>query len=253
MSDKFFLGFPEDFNGKLQVYPPKLKELVENSEIGLYYHLLTLSQEDIEDELSKNEEVKTFPTPYEFLMANCYREKEYQHLAREAFKYFCHTDITFLYEQKKILIGSPEDIVEQVKQLDKNDKIEEHLTILEEKEFFDFQNLVRQAYSQKPIERPNPDEDPRVRRIKAKGRMREKLKAKKGGGPTLETLMGAICCMGIGLTPLNIGEITYVAANVLVGLYQQRESYQIDVDSILAGADSKKVKPKYWIRNLDKK
>ena len=30
------------------------------------------------------------------------------------------------------------------------------------------------------------------------------------------------------------------------------EKYDIDIRSLLAGADSKKVKPKYWIRNSDK-
>jgi hypothetical protein len=33
--------------------------------------------------------------------------------------------------------------------------------------------------------------------------------------------------------------------------YQGKEKYQLDVDSLLAGADSKKIKPEYWIRNLD--
>jgi hypothetical protein len=32
---------------------------------------------------------------------------------------------------------------------------------------------------------------------------------------------------------------------------QQKEAYDIDIRSLLAGADSKKVKPKYWIRNID--
>ena len=56
--------------------------------------------------------------------------------------------------------------------------------------------------------------------------------------------------MGIGLTPLNIGELSYAAIPVLLATYQQKEKYQIDIDSVLAGADSKKVKPEYWIRNL---
>jgi hypothetical protein len=34
-------------------------------------------------------------------------------------------------------------------------------------------------------------------------------------------------------------------------MYQQNEEYDIDIRSLLAGADSKKVKPKYWIKNLD--
>ena len=55
--------------------------------------------------------------------------------------------------------------------------------------------------------------------------------------------------MGIGITPLNIGELSYAAVIGLLNRYQEKEQYDLDVDSLLAGADSKKVKPKYWIRN----
>ena len=53
--------------------------------------------------------------------------------------------------------------------------------------------------------------------------------------------------MGIGLNPLNIGEISYAAIKQLVEKYQQKEKYDIDIKSLLAGADSKKIKPKYWM------
>ena len=33
--------------------------------------------------------------------------------------------------------------------------------------------------------------------------------------------------------------------------YEAKESYDTDVRALMAGADSKKVKPNYWIRNLD--
>lgn len=67
-----------------------------------------------------------------------------------------------------------------------------------------------------------------------------------------ETLLTAICCMGIGLNPLNIGDITYYSMNKIITMYQQKEKYQIDIRSLLAGADSKKVKPEYWISDLNK-
>ena len=57
--------------------------------------------------------------------------------------------------------------------------------------------------------------------------------------------------MGIGLNPLNIGEMSYVAMDAILNQYQNKEKYQIDIDSLLAGADSKKIKPIYWIRNLE--
>lgn len=69
--------------------------------------------------------------------------------------------------------------------------------------------------------------------------------------PTFGTLLAAICCMGIGLNPLNIGEMSYACVHWLIAMYQQNEEYDVDIRALLAGADSKKVKPKYWIKNID--
>ena len=84
-------------------------------------------------------------------------------------------------------------------------------------------------------------------------RYRDKIKAKQAAknGVTLFNTMASICCMGIGLTPLNIGEMSYVAMQNILSTYQDKEKYELDIDSLLAGADSKKIKPKYWIRNLE--
>jgi hypothetical protein len=87
--------------------------------------------------------------------------------------------------------------------------------------------------------------------MKAKARYRDRVKAKKGLGLKLLSTISSICCMGYGLNPLNIGELSYAAIPVLLATYQEKEKYDIDIRSLLAGADSKKVKPKYWIRNLD--
>jgi hypothetical protein len=103
----------------------------------------------------------------------------------------------------------------------------------------------------KPVEAPNPNEHPKIRAMKAKARLRDRIKARSGKGISLSTTLVAICCMGIGITPLNIGEISYGSMYMLTGMYQGKEKYELDIDSLLAGADSKKVKPKYWIKNLN--
>ena len=86
-------------------------------------------------------------------------------------------------------------------------------------------------------------------KIKQSEELLKKKKSKQA--PTLGTLLTAICCMGIGLTPLNIGEMSYAALHLLTRIYQEKEKYDIDIRSLLAGADKKKVKPKYWIRNFE--
>ena len=71
-------------------------------------------------------------------------------------------------------------------------------------------------------------------------------------GISLNACLVAICCMGIGITPLNIGEMSYASIGIIMKMMQDKEKYDIDIRSLLAGADSKKIKPKYWIRNNDK-
>ena len=89
--------------------------------------------------------------------------------------------------------------------------------------------------------------------MKAKARYRDKIKAKQGtkNGISFYTSLVSICCMGLGITPLNIGEMSYIAMESILRKYQEKERYQLDIDSLLAGADSKKVKPKYWIKNFE--
>ena len=127
--------------------------------------------------------------------------------------------------------------------------------MIKEEEFFDFQNAIRACIGKKEVEKPDPDIDPRVAEIKRKQRRAQRLKAKQAAkskdGISLYTTLVSICCMGLGITPLNIGEMSYVAVEAILRKYQEKEKYELDIDSLLAGADSKKVKPKYWIRNFE--
>ena len=145
------------------------------------------------------------------------------------------------------MIGNIEELVQTIADVNE-------IQYLEEEEFFNFQNMVREAYGDKPQKPPepiDPNEDPRITKIKQRARERDRIKAKQGGknGISLDTCLVAICCMGIGITPLNIGEMSYASVGEIMKVMQNKEKYDIDIRSLLAGADSKKIKPKYWIRN----
>jgi hypothetical protein len=81
----------------------------------------------------------------------------------------------------------------------------------------------------KIVEPPITDEDPRVAEIKRKARYRDRLKAKQASkgkdGISLYTTLVSICCMGLGITPLNIGEMSYVAIEAILRKYQEKEKY----------------------------
>lgn len=247
IKELFFLGQPVEFKSGIFVYPPFLKDVVTNKHYNTYLRILTYSQEEIEDiYVKEKKELDSFPTPIEFMLNNCYHNPDYEMLCKQAFQFFIKQEVTFLYEQKIILIGKLEEVLKDI------DFVSQLITITED-DFFDFQNLIRQATDQKAIEPQNPNEHPKIKAMKAKARYRDRVKAKQNmkKGLSLFSIMASICCMGIGLTPLNIGEMSYVAMQAIVNQYQSKEKYEVDIDSLLAGADSKKIKPKYWIRNLD--
>ena len=237
----FILGYPAEFKNLCLIYPPKVKDVVANKNYSIYMRILTLSQEEIEDEYAKaNLDMKDLLTPFEYILNNAYNNKQFKALLEQAFLFFIHEPITCLYETKQILIGD----------LKENTSVQT-LRILTEDDYVDFQNTLREACGSEMIKPPDPNLDPRIKAIKAKARYRDQLKAKQGKGLNMKTTLSSICCMGFGLNPLNIGELSYAAIPALIATYQEKEKYELDVDSLLAGADSKKVKPKYWIRNLD--
>ena len=245
----FFICQPVQFKPGIKIYPPTVEQVITDDLFGHYVQILTYSQEEVEDEfLAVKKSLEKYPTPLEFMLNNSYHNKQYEALCKKAFQFFIHDEVTFIYEQKLIVIGNIQEVLKNVKSL-------EELVVIKEEDFFVFQNVIRECVGKKVVEPPITDEDPRVAEIKRKARYRDKLKAKQAAkgkdGISLYATLVSICCMGLGITPLNIGEMSYVAMEAILRKYQEKEKYQLDIESLMAGADSKKVKPKYWIRNFE--
>ena len=249
IDDKIFLGFPINFKDVCKIYPPKVNDVVGNEDFAIYQSLFTITQDDLDNAYLKDESVEQVPTPFQYLLMNYYQDDDIREKIIDAFTYFIREPVTIIPEIEMLLIGKTEDEIDP--DIDLDDP-----RLLTEENFFDFQNHIRLSMGMEPIKPPEPEEenlDPRIKRYKMKIKEHDKIiKAKKAkNAPTLGTLLAAICCMGIGLNPLNIGEISYACVQWLIGIHQQREEYDVDIRALLAGADSKKVKPKYWIKNLD--
>ena len=249
IDDRVLLGFPITFKDICKFYPPTVNDVSGNEHFAIYNALFTITQEDLNDEYLKDERVKHVPTPFEYLLLNYYQGGDMQQHILDGFKLFIHEPVTIVPEINMLLIGKSEDELDPDKDL-------ENPRLLTEDNFFDFQNQIRTVMGSPEVKPPDPEEqnlDPRIRRWKQKVRQAERQREKKKSksNPKFGTLLAAICCMGIGLTPLNIGEISYACVHWLIAMEQQKEAYDIDIRSLLAGADSKKVKPKYWIKNLD--
>ena len=249
IDERVFLGYPIDFKDICQVYPPTVNDVVGDKDFLIYQSLFTMTQEELEDAYAQGAGTGNIPTPFQYLLMNYYQDGGMRQKIEDAFMKFVHEPVTIVPEIKMLLIGKSED------ELDPDVDLESP-RLLTEENFFDFQNVIRAVMGEEAKKPPEPEEedlDPRIRRYKAKVRASEKMlkKKKAKNSPTFGTLLAAICCMGIGLSPLNIGEMSYACVHWLIAMEQQKEEYDIDIRALLAGADSKKVKPKYWIKNID--
>ena len=242
-----FLGLPQKFKNLCTIYPPTINDMLKEETKGLA-NILTITQEEIEDlfvdKVDQQGNPIVPPTVLEYFLINSMYNKVFEKQFIKSFELFLHEPVSLLYELQSIIIGDLEKETLRVKK-------PTDYRILNKDNFFDFQNAIRGALGEKPVEPPRENEDPRIKRMKAKARYRDRIKAKKGIGITFEETLVSICCMGIGLNPLNIGEISYAATKQLVEKYQQKEKYELDIRSLLAGADSKKIKPKYWMNKND--
>ncbi len=243
INEKIFLGYPIDFKDICKIYPPKVKDVCGDADFAFCQTLFTITQEELEDAYV-NENVPQIPTPFQYLLMNYHQDKDAQSKILYGFKKVIGEPVTIVPELEVVIIGKAEE------DLDPNVDLENPRTI-DNENYFDFQNKIREAFGSKPVEKPEENLDPRIRRYKAKVRASERILAKKKNSTNFGTLLAAICCMGIGLTPLNIGEISYACVPWIIGMSQQKEEYDIDIRALLAGADKKKVKPKYWIKDLN--
>lgn len=244
LNEKCFIGLPEAFEDICLIYPPTIGDILKVSfqQFTIYLKMLTLSQEDIDDDIEKaKQEGKEILriTPFEYLFQACagLRGDHFLQVVEQAFLFFTKEKITLLPEIKTILLG----------------EITENRLLTEDK-YFTFQNLIRESCGFKTIEVIDPNESPKIAEFKAKQRYRDKVKAHQHrgeGGLDFRSTLPILCAIEMGITPFNIEKLTYAASNMLISTYQNKDKYQTDIRTLQAGGDSKKIKPKYWMKNLD--
>lgn len=241
----FFLGKPKRFGHICYVYPPTINAILDTEEYPIYRKVLTMSGEDIEDEYAESgTSFSDLPSPLEYLFQLVDADAQIKEVIRDGFKFFIHEEVTLLSDLKLIVVGDLETTLAGIKSV-------EDLRIINSENYFDFQNLLRRSIGEKEVEPYNPNEHPKVKYFKAKARLRDRVKAQQQEALTFGSTLAAFCCMDLGINPLNVGELSQCAITVLTRYYQEKTKYKIDIESLLAGADSKKVNPKNWIRNIE--
>ena len=240
-----FLGLPFPFKGICKVYPPKISDILTEQNYPVYRKLFLNTQEDIEDEYAEQKlPMSDVPTPLEYVFSLAAADERLKEIVVNGLQFFIKEPVMLLMEQRMILIGDLKEVLTNAKTIS-------DLKIINKTNYFDFQNALRRSIGEKEAEPYNPNENPKVKYFKAKARLRDRVKAKSKDSLTLGATLASICCMGIGITPLNVGELSQAAISVIMRYYQEKHKYDIDIQSLIAGADSKKVKPQFWIRNIE--
>lgn len=122
--------------------------------------------------------------------------------------------------------------------------------LITEKNFTDFQTILNLQNRKKVPEPPPENESPYARKMRLAAERRDAVKRKQqqkqGGSQDLADLMEIAEVFGIDYKNKSI-----YAFYGLIQRHQLREKWTQDIQMLCAGADSKKIKAKYWGSNPD--
>ena len=243
---KAFAGLPYLFGGEEEpvclIKPLTVGELIKlGTKYQQYLSLLTISRDELEDISEKiydpQEKMEFLKlTPFDYLMVMAQFNDTFFMELKTAFSTFLKDEVFLIPQAQQIAIG----------------KIEQGRLINKEN-FEDFQKVIRLQNRLDTPEEPPENENFMQRKFRLRRKAVKKAKAKQQSkdenAPTLSDLVASVCVLGIGVTWENVMDMPIYTFYDLFSRYQKKEKYDLDVRSLLAGADSKKIKLKYWIRN----
>lgn len=233
-----FLNKPSHLKGVCKVYPYTMGDIVEmgiieyNSRLGV----LLLTETDIynliKEKTGKEPEIDKIH-PLQYLLASAAVDDMFLLELKKVFSTFVKEDVYILPEYGSVVIGSPEK-----------------KRLINERNYRDFQDILRIQNRREFVEPPPENETAGERKMRL---LREKVAAvkkkqaqKKGEGKALSELLEIAETYGI-----DVQNHTLYAFYSLLRRHQLREKWEQDLQIICAGADSKKIKTKYWGESLD--
>lgn len=230
----------------INVFPVKLKDI---SEIGThnffkYLNILCIKPKELGLTDKKFEEIGDSKGIYAFFTMVSSKQVKLRHAFIRALEFFTKEDIYYDSDIKIFFIKKDEKIIPI------DFEIFEALQYIVKK-----QNFIGRKEEEKKI--PNPANE-KARQILEKQRRGQEMINKVKGDNSEESeiefgdLIASLAAKGNGLNILNIWNLNYYAFNDQLERLKMIEEYENGCQSILAGADSKKVNLKYWIRSIQK-
>jgi hypothetical protein len=249
--EDLFYGSPYKLRDICKIYQLTLKEIMDTLGLEKYHYyinLITMDEAELKELLDKKGKMLNLPLPkdfkleisvFQYLMASAARDKTFFLDLKQAFSTFIKEDVLISTKSNTIIIGNPI-----------------HKKVIDEDSFTEFANVLKLFNKLKVKEPPPENETPMQRKFRLKreerDRVKEKQKSKDGDIIEFADIMSSVCIMNTGITALNIGDYTIYQIKELLERAQAKEAYHTELDMLMAGADSKKIKPKHYVRNLQK-
>jgi hypothetical protein len=238
IQQKAFLNIPYTYSSVCVIYPLTIREIVAlgPTKYSSYLSILTMDEFDIAEQLKKRKVTidPTKITVLQFIIDSAKRDYTFLLEVKSAFRTFIREKVNILFDDYTIVSGDGQD---------------KRLLTLDN--FGEFQNIIRVQNKRTVKTEPPKDESPIQRKFRLKAEFRDAVKRRQKSNdpdaPDFLALMSAFCCYD-GLTPEQVGGYSFFAFREVFERHQLKDKYSLDVRSILAGADPKKVKPKPWIK-----
>lgn len=177
--------------------------------------------------------------PFDFILKMGSRNYEYYKLLSDAFRFFTHEEIILVDELNGIQIGNNHD----VKKLLTKEKFSEFQRILKIIYWYDSDNAYCEPENKRAIEIMN--------KLKKGQEMVAKVKAKNHDDDSNIDLSTMVASLGLYYKDLaKVWNLPYYAFFTQIKLMQNKEEYETNLKSALAGAKIPKNKMKYWIRKV---
>ena len=173
--------------------------------------------------------------PLSYLLQSAEHDDMFLLELQSAFATFIKEDIMLLPKINSVLVGAPQD-----------------RRLITSQNYSDFQDILR-LHNKREMKEPPPENESAIARKfrlkrEARDAAKRKQQEKNGDGQSLVDLLEIATVFGI-----DYKNVTLFAFYNLIARYQAKEKWDQDIKLICAGADSKKIKSKYWGESLKEK
>lgn len=238
IKEQAFMCCPSQLENICTVRPLPIKEIIKmgsakyNGRLGLLLldeiEIAKIVKEKTGEDLSL-EQIE----PLAYLLQSAVVDDTFLLELQSAFSTFIQEEILLLPKINSVLVGNPSE-----------------KKLINSKNYRDFQDILR-IQNKKEIKEPPPENETagqrKMRLLREKvAQVKKKQAEKNGDSSSLVDMLEIAKVYGI-----DVEKCSLYALYSLIRRYQAKEKWEQDIQMLCAGADSKKIKTKYWGENLD--